>query len=195
MLIRATAYTGARTTDAAPARDGQDAERMPGATSKSSAHPVPLLALALLPMAAALAGAFLDERLTAGVTVWRSACRASGLALGSVIAFTLELLPCAVIGALAGGLAVLAFAVVSGSAASMRRSLAAHLGCVVAMPISLLLCALALPLPLMLAADALLAGLAAFAVLRALQVRNIPRSISAGANGRKPSLSRPCSHE
>lgn len=142
---------------------------MQAAPSRLNARPVTLLALALLPMAAALAGAFIDERLTAGVTVWRSACRASGLALGSVIAFTLELLPCAVIGALVGGLAVLVFSMGAGSPASARRSLAAHLGCAVAMPVSVLLCALALPLPLMLAADALLAGLAAFAVLRALE--------------------------
>ncbi len=127
-----------------------------------------LIALALLPMGAALAGAFVDERLRLGVTVWRSACRASGFALGSVIAFTLELLPCAVIGALAGGLVVLAFAFGAGSAAWARQSLAAHVGCTVAMPAGVMLCALALPLPLMLAADALLAGVAALAVRRVL---------------------------
>jgi hypothetical protein len=120
-------------------------------------------------MAAALAGASVDERLRLGVTVWRSACRSSGLAPGSVIAFTLELLPCAVIGALIGGLVVLAFAARAASADSMRRSLAAHLGCAVTMPVGVLLCAIALPLPLMLAADAALAGSMAAAIAWALK--------------------------
>lgn len=127
-----------------------------------------LIALALLPMGAALAGALVDEQLRLGVTVWRSACRASGLAFRSVIAFTLELLPCAVIGALVGGLVLLAFAFGTRSAACARRSLAAHLGCAVAMPIGAMLCALTLPLPLMLTADALFAGVAALAVRRVL---------------------------
>jgi hypothetical protein len=128
------------------------------------ARPATFLGLALLPMASALAGAFIDERLRLGVTVWRSACRSSGLAPASVIAFTFELLPCAVTGALLGGLAVLAFAMRAGSVASMRRSLAAHLGCAVTMPVGVLLCAIALPLPLMLAADVVLAGSAALAM-------------------------------
>ncbi len=112
-------------------------------------------------MAAALVGGFVDERLRLGVTVWRSACRSSGMAVGSVIAFTLELLPCAVIGALVGGIVVLALAMRAASLSSMQRSLAAHLGCAVTMPVGVLLCAIALPLPLMLAADAMLAGSAA----------------------------------
>jgi hypothetical protein len=132
-------------------------------------HPARLVGLALLPMAAALVGASIDERLRLGVTVWRSACRSSGMALGSVIAFTLELLPCAVIGALLGGLAVLAFAMRAASASSMRRSLAAHLGCAAAMPVGVRVCAIALPLPFMLAADAVLAGSAAAAIGWALK--------------------------
>jgi hypothetical protein len=139
-------------------------------------HPARLLALAVLPMAAALAGASVDERLRLGVTVWRSACRSSGLEPGSVIAFTLELLPCAVIGALLGGLAVLALAMRAASVASMRRSLAAHLGCAVTMPVGVVLCAIALPLPLMLAADVVLAGSAALAMGWALNA--VPRAAS-----------------
>jgi hypothetical protein len=164
-IIRATAYEYARGPDAPAPRDRQDGRRIMRETSiNRDTSPAKLLALALLPMTAALAGASVDERLRLGVTVWRSACRSSGLAPGSVIAFTLELLPCAVIGALIGGLAVLAFAVRAASVSSMRRSLAAHLGCAVTMPVGVLLCAIALPLPLMLAADALLAGCAAAAV-------------------------------
>jgi hypothetical protein len=132
-------------------------------------RPAILVALALLPMGGALAGAFVDEQSRLGVTVWLSACRASGFAFSSIVTFTFELLPNAVIGALAGGLVVLAFAFGASSAAGARASLAAHLGCAAAMPVGLLLCALALPLPLMLAADALLAGGAALALRRALE--------------------------
>jgi hypothetical protein len=141
-------------------------------------RPATLLALALLPMAAALAGAFVDERVRLGVTTWRSACRSSGMAPASVIAFTLELLPCAVIGALIGGLAVLTFALRTASVISMRRSLAAHLGCAVTMPAGVLLCAIALPLPLMLAADVVLAALATFAMGWALNA--YPRDADRG---------------
>ena len=137
------------------------------ASHPQNPRPAILVALALLPMGGALAGAFVDEQARLGVTVWLSACRASGLAFGSVVAFTFEVLPCAVIGALLGGLVVLAFA--ASSPADARNSLAAHLGCAVAMPVGILLCALALPLPLMLLADALLAGGAALVLRRALE--------------------------
>jgi hypothetical protein len=132
--------------------------------------PARVVALALVPMLGALAGALVDERLRLGVTVWRSACRASGLALRPVVAFTFELLPCAVIGALLGGLVVLASAFASGSGAVLRarHSLGAHLGCVLAMPVGLILCALALPVPIMLAGEAVLAGLVALTVVRLL---------------------------
>lgn len=127
-----------------------------------------LTALAMVPMAAALAGAFVDERSRLGVTVWRSACRASGMAPRSVIVFTLELLPTAVLSALAGGLLLLVTACAAGTAARARHSLAAHLGCTVAMPVGALLCALTLPLPLMLAVDAILAGATATVAQRAM---------------------------
>ncbi len=129
-----------------------------------------MVALAMLPMLGALAGALVDERVHSGVTVWRSACRASGLALRSVMVFTLELLPCAVIGALAGGLAVLAFAVRAADPVLARHALATHAGCVLAMPVGLMLCALALPLPAMLFAETMLAGLLALVVARGLDV-------------------------
>jgi hypothetical protein len=145
----------------------------------SDSQPATLFALSLLPMVAALAGATVDERLRLGVTVWRSACRSSGMALRPVFEFTLELLPCAVTGALIGGLAVLAFALRRASRSSMRRSLAAHLGCAVTMPIGVLLCAIALPLPLMLAADVVLAGSAALVMSCALDAYS-----SAAARGR-----------
>jgi hypothetical protein len=152
------------------ARDRQDGRRIMRETPLiPDTHLARILALALLPMAAALLGAWVDERLRLGVTVWRSACRSSELALGSVIVFTLELLPCAVIGALIGGLAVLAFAMRAASASSRRWSLAAHLGCAVTMPVGILLCAIALPLPFMLVADAALAGSAAAAIGWALK--------------------------
>jgi hypothetical protein len=121
-----------------------------------------LIALALLPMVASLIGAAVDERLRLGVTVWRAACRAEGLTLRSLVVFTAELLPGAIIGALLGGLVLLALAI--GSNVRARQSLAAHLGCTVAMPIGAVLCALALPLPLMFAAEALIAGAAALLV-------------------------------
>jgi hypothetical protein len=168
--IRATAYLPAQGPDAATARPRQHGRKiMRNTPLQLDARPATLLALALLPMAAALAGAFVDERLRLGVTVWRSACRSSGLAVGSVITFTLELLPCAVIGALVGGLVVLAFAMRAASVSSMQRSLAAHLGCAVTMPVGVLLCAIALPLPLMLAADAMLAGSATAAMYAVLK--------------------------
>ena len=61
---------------------------------------------ALLPMTLALAGACIDERAHLGFSNWRSACRAAGLPLSSLLSFTLELLPTAVLGALVGGIAV-----------------------------------------------------------------------------------------
>lgn len=167
--IRTTAYLGAHGPDAAPACDGQHGRTIMRKTPiPLDSRAATLFALALLPMAAALAGAALDERLRLGVTVWRSACRSSGMALRSVFEFTIELLPCAVAGALIGGLVVLAFALRGASVTSVRRSLAAHLGCAVTMPIGVLLCAIALPLPLMLAADVVLAGSAALVMSWAL---------------------------
>jgi len=129
-----------------------------------------VLLLAWLPSGLAACGAWLDERRALGFTIWRSACRASGLSLSSLATFTLELLPAAVIGALLGGLLVLC------ASAGQRRgcardALAAHAGCALAMPIGLLLCAVALPWPLALASEALVASLAAVGVWWIARIR------------------------
>jgi hypothetical protein len=121
---------------------------------------VPLLAL--LPMTMALAGAAFDQRDHLGFTLWRSACRSAGLTPASVMAFTLQLLPGAVIGALLGGLLVLCVGIVlrrSGGLAGI--SLAAHGGCVFGMAGGMLLCTALLPPTLMLAVEPLLAAVAA----------------------------------
>jgi len=117
------------------------------------------LALASLPMMLASFGALLDEHRALGFTIWRSACRASGLSLPSIAAFTLELLPLAVIGALLGGLIVLAGGFIQGGR-NAHGSLAAHVGCAIAMPAGLVLCAAALPLPATLVMEVTLAALA-----------------------------------
>lgn len=118
------------------------------------------LFLAWLPMACAALGACLDERRAMGFTIWRGACRAAGLSLHSVATFTLELLPAGVIGALLGGLFVLAVGV-SRRGTYARGAFAAHAGCIVAMPVGVLLCASAWPWPLTLATEVALTALAA----------------------------------
>jgi hypothetical protein len=119
-----------------------------------------VIALSLVPMISALAGALVDERLRLGITLWRAACRAAGLTPRSLAVFTAELLPGAIIGALMGGLIVIA--VSFGSAARARQSLAAHLGCTIAMPVGAWLCALPLPLPFMLVLEAIVTGAVAW---------------------------------
>ena len=125
-----------------------------------------LTVLASMSPAGAVLGGAVDEHLRLGFTVWRSACRASGISISSVIAFTLELLPNAVIGALLGALLVqvLAFSM-RRRQGSVETGLAAHTGCVIAMPAGLTLCALALPVAWMLLAEIALAVLAAFCVM------------------------------
>jgi hypothetical protein len=91
-----------------------------------------------------------------------SACRAAGPELSSILTFTLELLPSAVIGALLGGLAVQGLGVLlryRGCAA--RVSLAAHAGCTLGMAGGMLLCTLVTPSPALLIAEAMLAACAA----------------------------------
>ena len=107
-----------------------------------------LACLAAIPPAGGVIGGLFDERAHLGFTNWRSACRASGISPGSLLHFTLELLPSAVIGALLGGMVVLmqAFAA-SNRPGAAHDCLAAHLGCVVSMPLGLMLCALAMPIP------------------------------------------------
>lgn len=107
-------------------------------------------ALALVPMAFAAAGAWVDERSHLGFSSWRSACRAAGFRLESLVVFTLDLLPGALIGGLLGFL-LLQFLVAllwfrDGGA---RMTLAAHGGCLVGMASGLLLCSVIPSLSLM----------------------------------------------
>ena len=129
-----------------------------------------ILLLAWLPTGLAAFGAWLDEWRALGFTIWRGACRASGFSLSSIARFTLELLPTAVIGALLGGLLVLAVAA-GNPGARARGSLAAHAGCAIAMPIGLVLCATAWPWPLTLAAELAIASLATLGVWWITRIR------------------------
>ena len=135
------------------------------------------LALSLLPMACAMLGAVLDERGHLGFSNWRSACRAAGLSLPSLVTFTFELLPTALVGALSGGFIVLVIG------ASQRRqrsmavgSLAAHGGCVIGMCVGLPLCVLPFPLPWLMGTEALLAVGCATLLYRLLARRHCSTS-------------------
>lgn len=129
--------------------------------------------LATIPSLGAIVGGWLDERAHLGFTNWRSACRASGLSVSSLIHFTLELLPLAVAGVLAGGLLLLCTGFLLRARHDVARACtAAHLGCALAMPLSLLVCATTLPIAGMLAIDAVLA-----AVVATLALRLFPRSV------------------
>jgi hypothetical protein len=129
-----------------------------------------IIALAWLPMALAGLGAAFDQYRALGVTTWRSACRASGFSPTSIATFTIELLPTALLGALAGGLLVL-IAGLRDRHAFARGALCAHAGCAFAMPVGMLLCASALPWPLTLAAELALAALAAASVWWLTRIR------------------------
>ncbi|MEO8065194.1 MAG: hypothetical protein ABI821_20875 [Pseudomonadota bacterium] len=122
--------------------------------------------LAAIPMSGAIAGALIDERHHLGLSNWRRACRAAGFSYSSLIVFTFELLPTAIIGLLLGGLMVQCVAFASREPRQAVNCFAAHAGCALAMPAGLALCALALPLPLMLSAEFGLTLLAASVVLR-----------------------------
>jgi len=98
-------------------------------------------ALAVVPMVFAAVGAAVDERLHQGFTIWRSACRAGGLTLPSLISFTFDLMPLALLGMLVGVMA-LQFVVAAAwhRPAGARIALGAHAGCMSGMAASLLLC-------------------------------------------------------
>ena len=132
-------------------------------------------ALALVPMAGAFVGGAVDEYLHLGYSNWVSACRTAGPSPLSLLRFTFELLPGAVIGFLLAGFAVQAAGIllcrVHGVA---QAALAAHAGCMLGMAAGLLLCALALPLPWMLGAEALLAALAAVYLFRRIRRSTYP---------------------
>jgi hypothetical protein len=132
-----------------------------------------LLAFAAMPLAGAIAGALHDERAHLGFTNWRSACRASGLSVSSLIFFTQALLPTAIAGALAGGLVVLLMGFLfRRNRDSARTCVAAHVGCVITMPLGLVLCTLSWPLAVMLVADVALAAACAWLVLRFLRIHS-----------------------
>jgi hypothetical protein len=125
-----------------------------------------LTVLAAIPPAGAAFGGLIDERLHLGFSIWRSACRAAGFSVASVISFTLQLLPNAIAGALLGALLVQAIAFSTRHReGSVDVCLAAHAGCTIAMPAGLILCALAMPVLLMLLAETALAIVAALGVL------------------------------
>lgn len=126
--------------------------------------------LALLPTSLAAAGAVIDESRFLGVTTWRTACRAAGLSLSSVAAFTWQLLPNMIAGALLGAFLVLSLGWLSRNRVELvRECTAAHLGCVLAMPLALLGCALALPISMMPVVDLALAAITAMLLLRAFR--------------------------
>jgi hypothetical protein len=131
-----------------------------------------LLAFAAMPLAGAIAGALHDERAHLGFTNWRSACRAAGLSVRSLIFFTQALLPTAIAGALAGGLVVLLMGFLFRQDRDAAHTcVAAHVGCAITMPLGLVLCTLSWPLAVMLVADVALAAAGAWLVLRFLRVR------------------------
>ena len=126
-----------------------------------------LVVLSAIPSIGAFAGGWLDERSHLGFTIWRTACRAAGLAPASLLHFTLELLPTMIVGTLLGGLVLVGL----GLGLRRRRDVAhacaaAHIGCALVMPLAFLLCALALPTGAMFVLDVALAAGAAALVLR-----------------------------
>ncbi len=145
-------------------------------------------ALALVPMAFAAAGAWIDERTHLGFSNWRSACRAAGLSPQSLIAFTFDLLPAALIGALLGMMALqFSAAVFWFRAGGARMTLAAHAGCLLGMAAGLLLCSALPSLSLMWLAELSISAAVAALLCRlplrracAASVR-LPTSVSSSA--------------
>lgn len=113
-------------------------------------------------------GALADERRQLGFTTWRAACRAGGMRLGTLIDFTLQLLPLALVGLLLGGLALLAIGCLLPRLRHADVFIAAHAGCALSLPVALLLCALLPPL-WMLAADAALTTVVSWWLLMRLR--------------------------
>jgi hypothetical protein len=110
-----------------------------------------------------------DEYQRLGFSTWRSACRVDGISFHSLVSFTWQLLPNAIVGLLMGGLAVTALGfVLRARGNSAAECLAAHLGCMLTMPLGLVLCALALPSSVMPLADAALATIAGWLLMHLL---------------------------
>ena len=121
------------------------------------------VSLAMVPMALGLAGAVFDERMHQGFSTWRAACRAAGLSLTSLVGFTLQLMPTAVLAALAGGLAIQATGVLRRhQRGAVAAAMAAHGGCAVGMSAGLILCTYSLSVPLLLGIEVFLTALGAW---------------------------------
>jgi hypothetical protein len=135
-------------------------------SGETAAMPAALRGMAVLPMLFAVFGGLIDERARLGFSQWRSACRASGLTLASILRFTLELLPTAVLGALLGGVVVLGAGILLRHRGCAAGALRAHAACAIGMAVGLLLCVLPLPVPLLLAAELALTLLLASAMTR-----------------------------
>jgi NhaP-type Na+/H+ or K+/H+ antiporter len=116
-------------------------------------------------MIGASIGAALDERHHLGLTTWRAVCRASGIRLSSLVGFTLELLPTALIGLLVGGLIMLLIGAIH-RRTHAQSCVAMHAACALSLPLGILLCASPLPLPLMLLTDVVIAIVLANVLLR-----------------------------
>lgn len=152
-----------------------------------------LAGFAAMSPACAVVGGIIDERAHLGFTNWRSACRASGIAPASLLHFTLELLPTAVIGALFGGLLVQALAFAIRNRPRLADTcLSAHFGCAIAMPLGLVLCALALPVPLMLTMELAIAVTAAYSLQRFVLIRSATYArVASRVVARIPALASP----
>lgn len=121
---------------------------------RNSRAVVRVVLLALLPMLFGAAGAWLDERSHLGFSNWRSACRAGGFTLESLVIFTLDLLPTALIGMVLGAVAMqFASAAWWFRDGGPRAALAAHGGCALGMAAGLVLCTQFSSVPLMLATE------------------------------------------
>jgi hypothetical protein len=132
------------------------------------------MVLALIPSIGAFAGGWLDERAHLGFTNWRSACRGAGLSPRSLLHFTQELLPAAIVGVLIGGLVLLCVGVaLRFRPVAVRDCAATHLGCALAMPLGLVLCTISLPVGAVFTIDVVLAACAA-----ALAVRWLPLPVN-----------------
>src|ERR1044072_2139489 len=119
-------------------------------------------ALALVPMALALVGLYLDERAHFGYSNWRSACRGAGFDVAALVTFTIDLMPRAALGALLGVMLVQALgAALWREGGAARAICAAHAGCASGMSAMLLLCAWLPTVPLMIAVEILFAAGAA----------------------------------
>jgi hypothetical protein len=122
--------------------------------------------LVVLPSLGGLLGVLVDEQRHLGFTNWRAACRAAGPSLRSLIVFTRELLPSAIVGMLGGALIVVLIGAAARRIDAARGCFAAHLGCFAAMPLMLFVCAFAPSPAVMLVADVALAALFATLFLR-----------------------------